>query len=82
MAVRSIIELFRFVKRKKELYREILVFLISYDYSTVRIYDYYALIDKSKTTFYHYPIKKFNFISEEGKDKWTSYKFTKIVYDI
>ncbi len=32
MAVRSIIKLFRLVKREKELYQEILAFLVSYNY--------------------------------------------------
>jgi hypothetical protein len=82
MAVRGIVELFRLVKREKELHREILVFLISHDHSTVRIYGHYALIDGNKTTFYRHPIKKFDFTSEDGRDKWTSYKFTKNVYDI
>jgi len=82
MAVRGIVELFRLVKREKELDREILAFSISHDHSTVRIYGHYALIDGSKTTFYRHPIKKFDFTSEEGSDKWTSYKFTKNVYDI
>ncbi len=40
------------------------------------------MIDGDKTTFYRHPIKKFDFTSEEGKDKWTSYKFTKNIYDI
>jgi len=80
MAVRGIVELFRLVKREKELHREILVFLISHDHSTVRIYGHYALIDGNKTTFYCYPVKKFDFTSEEGKDKWTSYKFIKNIY--
>jgi hypothetical protein len=57
------------VKREKELYRELLAFSISHDYSTVRIYSHYALIDGSKTAFYYYPIKKFDFTSEEGKVK-------------
>ncbi|KAM0127296.1 hypothetical protein ACHAP3_008864 [Botrytis cinerea] len=82
IAVRGMIELFRLVKREKELHREILAFSISHDHSTVRIYGHYALIDGSKTAFYRHPIKKFDFTSEEGKDKWTSYKFTKNIYDI
>jgi hypothetical protein len=82
IALRGIVELFRLVKREKELHREILAFSISHDHSTARIYGHYALIDGSKTTFYRHPIKKFDFTSEEGKDKWTSYKFTKNVYDI
>ncbi|KAG4419338.1 hypothetical protein IFR04_007486 [Cadophora malorum] len=82
LAVRGVVELFRLVKREKELHREILAFSISHDHSTVRIYGHYALIDGSKTAFYRHPIKKFDFTSEEGKDKWTSYQFTKNVYDI
>ncbi|TAQ87685.1 hypothetical protein B7494_g3995 [Chlorociboria aeruginascens] len=82
MAVRGIVELYRLVKREKELHREILGFSISHDYSMVRIYGHYALIDGSKTILYRHPIKSFDFFSEEGRDKWTSYKFIKNVYDI
>jgi hypothetical protein len=80
--MRGIIELFRLVKREKELYREILAFLISYNHRTVRIYGYYLIIDGNKTTFYYYPIYKFSFIALDSKEKWTAYKFTKNVYDI
>jgi hypothetical protein len=70
LAVRGIVELFRPVKcEKNELYREILAFSISHDHQTVRIYGYYPVIDRGKTTFYRHPIKEFSFISEEGKDK-------------
>jgi hypothetical protein len=69
LAVRGIIELFRLVKCKKELYQQILAFLISHDYQIVRIYGHYPVIDGEKTTFYRYLIKEFSFISEEGKDK-------------
>jgi hypothetical protein len=48
----------------------------------VGIYGHYPVIDGAKTTFYRHPIKTFDFTSEEGKDKWTSYRFTKNVYDI
>ncbi|KAH6700565.1 hypothetical protein BKA61DRAFT_705417 [Leptodontidium sp. MPI-SDFR-AT-0119] len=82
LAVRGTVELFRLMKREKELHLEILSFSISHDHETVRIYSHYPMIDGDKTTFYRHPIKKFNFTSEEGKDKWTSYKFTKNVYDI
>ncbi|KAH6724722.1 hypothetical protein BKA61DRAFT_627338 [Leptodontidium sp. MPI-SDFR-AT-0119] len=43
IAVRGIIELFRLVKREKELHREILAFSISHDHSTVRIYGHYPM---------------------------------------
>ncbi|KAG9227973.1 hypothetical protein BJ875DRAFT_538432 [Amylocarpus encephaloides] len=82
LAVRGTVELFRLMKREKELHREILAFSISHDHETVRIYGHYPVIDGDKTTFYRHPLKKFDFTSEEGKDKWTSYKFTKNVYDI
>jgi hypothetical protein len=82
MAVRGIIELFRLVKREKELHREILAFSISHDHETVRIYGHYPVIDGNKTTFYRHPIRKFDFTELDGKEKWTAYKFTKNVYDI
>jgi hypothetical protein len=82
MAVRSIVELFRLVKREKELYREILAFSVSYNDRTVRIYGYYLMIDGKKTTFYRYPIREFSFTELDGKEKWTAYKFIKNVYDI
>ncbi|KAI9744261.1 MAG: hypothetical protein M1818_002413 [Claussenomyces sp. TS43310] len=81
IAVRSIIELYRAVKREKEIDGEILAFSISHDHTAVRIYGHYAVVNASETTFYRHPIKKFDFTSEEGADKWTAYKFTKNVYD-
>ena len=80
LAVRAVVELFRLVKREKELDREILAFLISYDHDIVRIYGHYPVIEATKTTFYRHPIHKFSFTALEGKDKWTAYKFTKNVY--
>ncbi|KAH8725951.1 hypothetical protein GQ44DRAFT_795174 [Phaeosphaeriaceae sp. PMI808] len=82
MAVRGIVELFRLVKREKELHQEILAFSISHDHSMVRIYGHYPVIDGNKTTFYRHPIRKFDFTELDGKDKWTSYQFTKNIYDI
>lgn len=69
LALRGTVELFRLMKREKELHLEILAFSISHDQETVRIYSHYPMIDGDKTTFYRHPIKKFNFTSEEGKDK-------------
>jgi len=81
LAVRGVVGLFTLVKREKELHRKILAFSISHDHQTVRIYGHYPIIDGKKTTFYRHPIKMFDFTSEGGKDKWTSYRFTKNVYD-
>jgi len=82
LAVRGTVELFRLVKREKELHREILAFSVSHDHRTVRIYGHYPVIDGKKTTFYRHPIREFSFTELDGKEKWTAYKFTKNVYDI
>jgi hypothetical protein len=81
LAVRGVVELFRLVKREKELHREVLAFSISHDNETVRIYGHYPVIEGKKTTFYRHPIHKFSFTALDGKEKWTAYKFTKSVYD-
>jgi hypothetical protein len=82
LAVRGTVELFRPVNREKELHREILAFSISHDHETVRIYGHYPMIDGNETTFYRHPIRKFDFTELDGKEKWTSYTFTKSVYNI
>lgn len=83
IATRAVVELFRYVKREKELDREILAFSISHDHESVRIYGHYPLaVDGEKTTFYRHPIRKFDFTEQDGREKWTTYKFTKNVYDV
>lgn len=82
LAVRGVVELYRAVKREKELHLEILAFSISHDHRAVRIYGHYPVIDGSKTTFYRHPVHTFDFTALNGKDKWTAYKFTKNVYDV
>ena len=81
LAVGGVIEMFRRVKREKEIDREILAFSVSHDHQTVRIYGHYPVIEGTKTTFYRYPVRKFDFTELDGKEKWTAYKFTKNVYD-
>jgi hypothetical protein len=81
LAVRGIVELFKYVGREKELHREILAFSISHDHESVRIYGHYPVIDGNKTSFYRHIIRKFNFTESNGKDKWAAYKFTKNVYE-
>lgn len=48
LAVRGVVELFKVVKRLKELNREILGFSISHDHCSVRIYGHYPIIDGEK----------------------------------
>ena len=80
-AVRALVELFKSVKRENELDREILAFSISHDHRSVRIYGHYPVIEEDKTTFYRHPIREFSFTEQDGKEKWTTYKFVKSVYD-
>ncbi|EGC45491.1 conserved hypothetical protein [Histoplasma capsulatum var. duboisii H88] len=82
IAVRATVELFKLVKREKEIDREILAFSVSHDHTAVRIYGHYAVLEGEKTNFYHHPIHKFDFTALDGKEKWTAYKFTRNVYDI
>ncbi|KAL1622273.1 hypothetical protein SLS56_008806 [Neofusicoccum ribis] len=81
LAVRAVVELFRLVKREKEVDREILAFSISHDHSSVRIYGHYPAIEGKDMKYYRHPIRKFDFTEDDGKDKWTTYKFTKNIYD-
>ncbi|KAL9121808.1 MAG: hypothetical protein Q9187_001632 [Circinaria calcarea] len=82
IAVRAVVQLYRHVKREKEIHLEILAFSISHDDQAVRIYGHYPVIDGDKTTYYRHPIHEFYFTALEGKEKWTAYKFTKNVYDV
>ncbi|MCJ1427758.1 hypothetical protein MMC29_005663, partial [Sticta canariensis] len=82
ITTRAIVELYRAVKREKELHREILAFSVSHDHSSVRIYGHYPVIDGKKTTYYRHTVSKFDFTAPDGKNKWTAYKFTQNVYDV
>ena len=79
VAVRALVELFRSVKREKELNREILAFSVSHDDRSVRIYGHYPVVEEDKTTFYRHPIRQTYFTDSE--QKWTSLKFVKNFYD-
>ncbi len=81
VAANAVVELYRLVSRQDELNQKILTFSISHDNEAVRIYGHYALINGKDTSFYRHHIKKFDFTSEDGKEKWTACKFTRNVYD-
>ncbi|EGD97712.1 hypothetical protein TESG_05113 [Trichophyton tonsurans CBS 112818] len=81
LAVRGVVELLRYVGRGDEVNREILAFSLSHDHRTVRIYGHYPVIDGDKISFYRHPIRTFDFTELEGRDKWTTYKFTRNVYE-
>jgi hypothetical protein len=81
LVVRGVVKLFRLVERKKELYYEILAFLISHNNRTARIYSHYLIINRKDTTYYYYLIHTFDFTALNSKEKWTAYKFIKNVYN-
>jgi len=81
-AMGGVVELFRIVKREKELHREILAFSISHDRDIVRIYGHCPMIDGDKTTFYRHLIDSFSIQARNFQNKWTAYTFTKNVYDL
>jgi hypothetical protein len=80
IAVKQVLNLYREVSRKTELHGTVLAFSVSHDHGPLRIYGHYTLIDGNEARFYHYPIRKFDFTEQNGKDKWTAYKFVKKVY--
>jgi hypothetical protein len=67
MAVKVMVELFRLVKHRKELHREISPFLIPHDHLTVIICGHYPVIDGNKTTTYRHPIYEFGFTALDGR---------------
>ena len=79
VAANAVVELYKLISRQDELNRKIFIYSISHDNEIVKIYDHYALIKNDNILFYRYFIKKFDFISEDDQEKWTSYKFTKNV---
>ena len=81
IAVRGVVELYRAVKREKELHREILAFSFSHDHRSVRIYSHYAVIENDKITFWRHPIRTFDFTEQDGREKWTAYKVKRNILD-
>jgi hypothetical protein len=60
------------VGREQELHRQILGFSYSHDHESVRIWGHYPVINEDKTTFWRYPIRKFDFTERKGLEKWVS----------
>lgn len=81
VGLRALIALFQLVGREKELDRKILTFSISHDHRTVRIHGHYPVFENDRPIFYRHPIHEFGFTVSDGKEKWTTYKFTKNIYD-
>ena len=81
VAVKGIVELYRTVRRENELHRNILAFSVSHDQQGVRIYGHYPTIESETVRYYRHVIKIFDIVSEDGKDRWTAYRFVRNVYE-
>lgn len=82
IAANAVVEIYRAVSRQDEPHQKFITFSVSHDNEAIRIYGHYPLINGKDTTFYRHPIRNFDITDQDGKDKWTAYKFTRNVYDI
>ncbi|KAJ0425365.1 hypothetical protein BJY00DRAFT_308113 [Aspergillus carlsbadensis] len=84
-AMKGVVELFKAVKREKELDCRILGFSISFDYEMVKIHAHYPVItekdDATKVDYHRHEINSFSFTTQNGKDRWTCYKFVMAIYN-
>lgn len=72
VAVRGIVELFKFGKKESKLHGERLTFSISHDHRTVRLYGYYPIINGGKINIYRHLIHTSDITAIDGKEKWTT----------
>lgn len=63
-----------------QLHRKIIVFSISHDHTTVKIYGHYALMIGDKTTFHRHLINSFDLTVYDGQHRWTAYNFVRNLY--
>lgn len=82
LAVRGVVELFMVLKREHEIDRKILAFSVSHDHRQVRLYGHYADFKEGDVKYYRHTIRTFDFTELDGKEKFTSYRFVKNVYEI
>ncbi|PLB48410.1 hypothetical protein P170DRAFT_359297, partial [Aspergillus steynii IBT 23096] len=80
-SLRGVVELFKLVKRERELDRKILGFSISHNHDTVRIYGYYPVFEMGTVTYHRYSVHTFSITAAKGKERWTSYKFVMALYN-
>ena len=82
LAVRGVVTLFTLAKRQQELHRTILAFSISHDHRSARIYGHYPSVEGDEINYYRHLIDEFFFTAPGGRQKWTTYKFTKNVFQM
>lgn len=82
VAMNAVVQLFKGVRREREVRRRILSFSYSHDHESVRIWGHYPVINVGKVTFRRHSFRKFHLTERKGLEKWTAHNFTKNVYDI
>jgi hypothetical protein len=84
-AMQGVVELFTAVKREKELDCRILGFSISFDFETVKIHARYPVAteknDATKVDYHRHEVNNFSFTTQNGRDRWTCYKFVMAIYN-
>jgi hypothetical protein len=84
-AMKGVVDLFKKVKREKELDCRILGFSISFDYETVKIHAHYPVVteksDTTKVDYHRHEVNNFSFTTQNGRDRWTCYKFVMAIYN-
>ncbi|KAL2800598.1 hypothetical protein BJX66DRAFT_291158 [Aspergillus keveii] len=84
-AMKGVVELFKAVKREKELDCRILGFSISFDFETVKIHAHYPVVteknDATKVDYHCHEVNNFSFTTQNGRDRWTCYKFVMAIYN-
>lgn len=76
LAVQGVVDLFRKVKREKEIHRELIAWSISHNEETAKIYGHYPVIDGANTTFHRHLIRIVNFYQPDSDERWVPYRFT------
>jgi hypothetical protein len=84
-AMKGVVELFKAVKREERLDCMILGFSISFDFETVKIYAHYPVVteknDATKVDYHRHEVNNFSFTTQNGRDRWTCYKFAMAIYN-
>lgn len=81
IAVRAIVHIFQLAKRESEIHRELLTFSVSHDHERVQIHGWYPVFKGSEYTIHRHLIHAFYLAAADGRDKWTTFRFSVGVYE-
>ena len=87
ITVKGVLELFKAAfgdgsKRVRDLYGQVLVFTVSHDNDSVRLYGHYATINEAdELNIYRYNIAMISLSAKDGADRFVAYNFVRNVCD-